>query len=211
MKTVIVNPERCMGCHQCELACLVEHSQSQNLVQALSESPRPHGFIMATPGISMNSAFPSKCRHCDPAPCMAVCPTSAIGRDADMGMVLINGNKCISCGMCAMVCPFDVITFHPSFAARKGSPVAVKCDHCINRQKDGREPACVEICKSGALEFGDINDLVKKARTRVGRSVSTASAQVMPEEEALPANVVAWRQLGHNIELINQRKQKGGN
>ncbi|MFC1925333.1 4Fe-4S dicluster domain-containing protein [Chloroflexota bacterium] len=198
-----------MGCHQCELACLVEHSQSQNLIQALSEIPKPIGFILATPGISLNSAFPSKCRHCDPAPCMAVCPTSAISRSTDMGMVLIKGIKCISCGMCAMVCPFDVITFHRSLATGKDSPVAVKCDNCIDRQKEGQVPACVETCKVGALEFGDINELVKKARTKVGRSVSAASAQVAPEEEALPANVVAWRQIGRNLDQVGRKKEKG--
>ena len=206
MKTVIVNPERCMGCHQCEIACLVAHSQSKDLIQALAESPRPSGFILATPGISLNSAFPSKCRHCDPAPCMSVCPTSAISRNADMGMVIINGSKCISCGMCAMVCPFDVISFHRTLAAGKDSPVAVKCDNCIDRQKEGKIPACVETCKCGALEFGDINDIIKKARTRVGRSVSAATAQVPSEEESLPANVVAWRQIGRDLDKLNRIK-----
>lgn len=205
MKTVVVNPERCVGCHQCELACLVEHSQSKNLYQALSESPKPRRFIVATPGISLNSSFPSKCRHCDPAPCMAVCPTSAIGRNPDLGVVLIDGQKCIACGMCAMVCPFDVITYHRSVAARKENPVAIKCDHCIDRQKAGRIPACVETCKVGALEFGDINELVKKARTRVGQSVSAATAQVPPEEEAVPIHVAAWRQFGRNLHQINRR------
>ncbi len=210
MKTVIVNPERCMGCHQCELACLVEHSQSKDLIQALAESPQPSSYILATPGISLNSAFPSKCRHCDPAPCMAVCPTSAISRNSDMGMVIINGRKCISCGMCAMVCPFDVITFHRSLAAGKASPVAIKCDNCIDRQKEGRIPACVEICKVGALEFGDINELIREARTRGGQSISAAGSQITLVEEALPSHIVSWKQIGRDLDNIN-RKNKGGN
>ena len=205
MQTVFVNPERCIGCHQCEIACLVEHSQTKTLLGALSESPAPRRFIVATPGLRMNSSFPSKCRHCNPAPCQAVCPTAAISRDADTDIVLIDGNRCIVCGMCAMVCPFDVITYHPSAKVRPQRVVAIKCDNCIERQRDGKIPACVEACKAGALQFGDINDLAKRSRTRLGRSVSLAVGQIRPEEARLPANVEAWRDWGESIGRMNER------
>jgi len=206
MKTVFVNPERCVGCHQCELACLVEHSQSKNIFGALSESPPPRRFIIATPGLRLNSSFPSKCRHCNPAPCQAVCPTAAISRDGDTDIVLIDGNKCIVCGMCAMVCPFDVITYFPSARVKSGRAVAIKCDNCIDRQRRGKIPACVETCKVGALQFGDINELTKKARTRLGQSVSVAAGQIRPEEAKTPANIQAWRGWGESVGRINDRK-----
>jgi len=206
MKTVFVNPERCVGCHQCELACLVEHSQSKNIYGALSEKPTPRRYIMATPGLRINSSFPSKCRHCNPAPCQAVCPTAAIFRDGDTDIVLIDGNKCIVCAMCAMVCPFDVITYFPSAKVRSGRAVAIKCDNCIDRQRKGKIPACVETCKVGALQFGDINELTKKARTRLGQSVSVAVGQIRPEEAKTPANIQAWRGWGESVGRINDRK-----
>ncbi len=205
MKTVFVNPERCIGCHQCEIACLVEHSQSKTLLGALSESPTPRRFIVATPGLHRNSSFPSKCRHCSPAPCQAVCPTAAISRDAGTDIVLIDGQRCIVCGMCAMVCPFDVITYHPSARVRPQRTVAIKCDNCIERQRLGKAPACVETCKVGALQFGDINELAKKSRTRLGRSVSVAAGQISPEEARLPANVEAWRGWGESLGQVNER------
>ena len=202
MKTVFVNPERCVGCHQCELACLVEHSHSKNLIGALAESPRPHRFIIATPGLRLNSSFPSKCRHCSPAPCQAACPTAAIYRDSETDIVLIDGNKC----MCAMVCPFDVITYYPSVKMKTDRIVAIKCDNCIDRQRQGRIPACVEICKVNALEFGDINELSRKARTSLGRSVSVAAATIKSEEERIPPYYQAWSEWGENAGAINERE-----
>ena len=121
MKTVFVHPERCIGCKQCESACAVAHSQTKNLFLAVFESPPPKPRIHAEPGLTMNTAFPNKCRHCNPAPCMSVCPTSAIHRADDFPeIILVDEHKCIACGMCAMVCPFDVITFFASAAAQAG-------------------------------------------------------------------------------------------
>jgi len=194
MKTVFVNPERCIGCKQCEIACAVEHSQTRNLYQAVSESPRPRPRIHVAPGLYLSSSFPNKCRHCDPAPCLAVCPTGAISRSGDI--VLIDGNRCITCAMCAMVCPFDVIRYYQSAVVLRGRTVALKCDHCIERQQAGRGPACVETCKVGALQFGEINDLIKAASSRLARAVSVAVGEIQPEMSRLPANVEAWRALG---------------
>src|SRR5574342_760097 len=160
MKTVFVHPERCIGCKQCEVACAVAHSQTKNLFLSVFESPAPKPRIHAEPGLTMNTAFPNKCRHCSPAPCLGVCPTAAIHRAADYpDILLIEARKCIACGMCAMVCPFDVISYYPSMAAPEKAIVALKCDHCIERQRMGAVPACVEACKVYALEFGDINEL----------------------------------------------------
>jgi anaerobic carbon-monoxide dehydrogenase iron sulfur subunit len=205
VKTVFINPERCVGCRQCELACLVEHSQSKDLVGALYEKPVPRRFILATPGLHQNTSFPSKCRHCNPAPCQQSCPTGAITRNNEMDIVLIDGNKCITCGMCAMVCPFDVITYFPSAKVKSGKTVAVKCDNCIERQKKGRQPACVETCKVGALQFGDVNELAKKARSRLGRSISVISEQIKPEESQVPPYIKAWRDWGTDIARVNTK------
>ena len=158
MKTVFVNPERCLGCGQCQIACAVEHSQSKDLVQAISESPRPRPRIWVASGYALNTSFPNKCRHCNPAPCMSACPTGAISRENDCDVVLIDNCRCITCAMCAIVCPFDVIRYHPMTSAPLSRTSALKCDNCLERQHRGDLPACVEACKCNALQFGDIND-----------------------------------------------------
>ncbi len=50
MKTVFVNPERCIGCKQCQIACAVEHSQSKDLYQAVFEPVPPQPRILVAPG-----------------------------------------------------------------------------------------------------------------------------------------------------------------
>jgi carbon-monoxide dehydrogenase iron sulfur subunit len=94
MKTVFIHPERCIGCKQCEVACTVAHSQTRNLFLATFESPSPKPRIHAEPGLDLNTSFPNKCRHCNPAPCQGVCPTGAILRPADFPeIVRIEGRK----------------------------------------------------------------------------------------------------------------------
>ena len=205
MKTVFVNPERCIGCKQCQIACAVAHSRSKNLYHAVFESVTPRPRILVAPGLYLNTSFPNKCRHCDPAPCMTVCPTGAISRDVDQGVVLVDDRKCITCAMCATVCPFDVLTFYPLPAVGINKPVAVKCDQCIDRQAEGEIPACVEACKVDALMFGELNELVKDARTRLAREVSVAVGEIKPEAARLSDQVAAWREWGESVDKINQR------
>ncbi len=200
MKTVFVNPERCVGCKQCQIACAVEHSQSKNLYQAVFEQPLPRPRVLVAPGLYLDSSFPNKCRHCDPAPCMTICPTGAISRDVDLGIVLVDEGKCIACAMCAMVCPFDVLTFYTTGTKLS----AIKCDHCIERQRVGEIPACVEACKTGALVFGDINELVKFARTKLAQSVSVATIEMDTETARAPAHVQAWRSMGEAVSTVGR-------
>jgi len=210
MKTVFVNPERCIGCKQCQIACAVEHSESKTLFGAIAAERKPRPRVLVAPGISMDTSYPNKCRHCDPAPCMTVCPTGAISREKDLDIVVVDPDKCITCAMCAMVCPFDVITFYPSYEAILDKAVAIKCDHCVDRQRRGEIPACVEACKVGALVFGDINELVKTARTELAKRVSVGIRGTIEEIEAetvrLPANVEAWRELGRAITQIGREE-----
>lgn len=115
-----------------------------------------------------------------------------------MGIVLVDEQKCIACAMCAMVCPFDVITFYTMWTKL----AAIKCDHCIERQSRGEIPACVEACKTGALVFGDINELVKSARTKLAQSLSVAVIEMDSETARIPAHVEAWRSMGEAVSTI---------
>ncbi|HLO35840.1 MAG TPA: 4Fe-4S dicluster domain-containing protein [Candidatus Deferrimicrobium sp.] len=196
MFTVFVNPERCIGCLQCELACAVEHSRSGDAPTAVLEEPVPRKRVHVQAGAHWGTSFPNKCRHCDPAPCQQVCPTDAIHRDAAHDVVLIDAVKCIGCAMCAMVCPFDVLTYHPLVDGTAAAhPVAVKCDGCIDRLRAGRVPACVDACKVGALQFGDLNELVAAGRERQAATVLAASAATATAP-AVPETIAAWRSLG---------------
>ncbi len=196
MKAVFINPERCIGCRQCEFACAVEHSQSRDPVLALYEDPLPHPRIHVEPGPWFNTSFPNKCRHCNPAPCQQVCPTAAISRDGDQNLVLVDTGKCIACAMCAMVCPFDVLTYYAQGNGAPARVAATKCDGCVDRARRGEDPACVEVCKAGALVFGELNDLVKAGRLRETSAVLAASTSTEPTAPLVPDTVAGWRAWG---------------
>jgi carbon-monoxide dehydrogenase iron sulfur subunit len=196
MQTVFVNPERCIGCLQCELACAVEHSSGRDAATAFLESPVPRKRVHVEPGPMATLAFPNRCRHCDPAPCLQVCPSGAITREDELDLVLVEPRRCIGCAMCAVVCPFDVITFHP-LAGGPGPEVAVavKCDGCVDRVRRGDEPACSEICKVDALVFGDLNELVSAGSLReAGAVLAAAGAGATPSPDGDP--LAGWRAWG---------------
>ena len=200
MKVVFVNPERCIGCRQCEFACAVEHSASKSETAAWLEEPTPRTRIHVEPGQVAGTSFPSRCRHCDPAPCQQVCPTSAITRDDEHDVVLVDAQTCINCAMCAMVCPFDALTFHPMPAGADVRTVAVKCDGCIDRIRRGETPACAEVCKVDAIVYGELNDLVAQGRLHESGVVLAAVSAAAASEEAVgPGPVASWRAWGVDV------------
>jgi carbon-monoxide dehydrogenase iron sulfur subunit len=200
MNTVVVHPHRCVGCLQCMAACAQAHSRSKTLYEAVFEEPRPSSRIHVGPGPG-TFAFPNKCRHCDPAPCLGACMPAAIHRDADTGVVLVNASRCINCGMCSMACPFGVIRYRPDLTAPARKAVAVKCDNCIGRQREGQVPACVETCLVGALRFGDPNELLKQESRRLAWQVTVGLREGAPEVAEAEA-VRLWRALGDAAEAV---------
>jgi len=186
-KQVIVHPERCVGCMQCMAACATAHSRSLNLLTAVQESPQPKSRLHIGVG-AFNQGFPNRCRHCDPAPCQSACLAGAIYRQESRGSVMINPDRCINCASCAMACPYGVIRFHEDILAPAGRAIAVKCDNCSARVAQGQIPACVEICKSGALTYEEMAAAMKRKTDAVARSVAAVDPQ-----PALPAGVALHR------------------
>jgi len=193
MKTVIVRPERCVGCWQCRLACAVEHSQTKDLAAALGEEVRPRPRLRIYPG-RQHLAFPNKCRHCEPAPCQAVCIAGAIHR-TPRGTVDIDPGKCINCAMCAMACPFGVLTYASLYKAPDHRAVALKCDQCPEREAQGRVPACVEACKVGALTYGEWQETQEDKGRVLAQAVFASLQSPRETEPSLPDNLRVWRLL----------------
>lgn len=171
MKQVLVHPERCVGCMQCMAACATAHSKTKSLFTAVLETPLPRPRIHVGAGWRAEG-FPNRCRHCNPAPCMIACLPGAIFRDKESETVLIDPDRCINCASCAMACPFGVIRYHEDCGAPPEKIVAVKCDNCMERQSIGMIPACVEMCKTGALTFEEPDRALKRKTDEISRSVS---------------------------------------
>ena len=155
-KTIMVTIEKCLACKSCEVACALAHSKSKVLEEAITEQPKPQRRV--TVEAVEEFGVPMQCRHCEDAPCMAVCPTGAIHRPQADGPVLIEQDRCIGCKFCLMACPFGVID------VSNDGKAMLKCDLCIERTKVGRQPACVEACPTKALKLVDEKDLAAGKR-----------------------------------------------
>ena len=168
MKDVIIRPERCMGCHSCEVACAVAHSKSKNLFSALGEDPAPKKRICVEYLPGLEASMPITCRHCEDAPCVSVCPTKALSRDTLTSTVSHNPERCVDCWTCSTVCTRFSSLYQLILAAgcwtssmacnygvigrRTEEGNVIKCDLC-----EGREvPACVEACPTHALVFSEV-------------------------------------------------------
>ncbi len=187
MKQVVVHPEKCVGCMQCMLACATAHSKSFSLFAATQETPRPKPRIHVGAGL-FNEGFPNRCRHCDPAPCQAACLAGAIYRRASTATVMVNPDRCINCASCAMACPFGVIRFHEDPLGPIGHAIAIKCDNCSARTTQGQIPACVEICKAGALTYEEMDVAMARKNRDVARSMSSDA-----DRPSVPAGVALNR------------------
>ena len=158
-KTIVTDIEKCVACKGCEIACALEHSASKRLEEAVRESPAPQSRV----AVLANDRYsvPLQCRHCEDAPCIFVCPTLAMHRQAVGSPVLIDRDKCIGCRACLVACPFGAIDM-----ARDGRAV-VKCDLCLERSLRGEQPACVESCPTGAMRLCETEDLNLERRRQV--------------------------------------------
>jgi carbon-monoxide dehydrogenase iron sulfur subunit len=172
-RSIKVTIERCIGCHSCEFACAVAHSTSKDMNTIIQEGEKP-GYRIHIESFGIK-AVPINCRHCEEAPCILVCPTGAVHRDGPEEPVIVDPERCIGCRMCVQACPFGVMTMTPDGKS------ALKCNLCIRRVSAGLEPACVEACPTGALEFVDEEDANRSKRVKIAQQM-VAAQQVASEE-----------------------------
>ncbi|MBF0274414.1 MAG: 4Fe-4S dicluster domain-containing protein [Nitrospinae bacterium] len=144
MKRVYPVEDNCMGCKLCEVACVVEHSESHDILRAYKEEVTPvsRTRVEEKGGVSLSL----NCRHCEEPSCVFACISGAMTKNDD-GIVLVNEEKCIGCWMCLMSCQYGMIE------RKMINKTASKCDLCPDREK----PACVEACPNRALVFEERN------------------------------------------------------
>jgi Fe-S-cluster-containing dehydrogenase component len=92
-----------------------------------------------------------RCNHCDDPPCVYCCPTGASHIEDFGRQVQIDSKLCIGCKACLAACPYDARYIHPD-------GYADKCTFCVHRVKEGLDPACVSVCPTHCMHFGDLDD-----------------------------------------------------
>ena len=150
-KVIVVDIEKCVGCKSCELACATAFSESKNILQVVFEQPLPEAHLGV--GTRADYPFPNLCRHCQDAPCIEACPTHALSRSAVGEPVLCSETKCVGAAHCISACPYGALRLD-----REGK-VVLKCDFCLERVEEGKEPACVVGCPTDALRFVPVEEL----------------------------------------------------
>ena len=112
---------------------------------------------------------------------MKVCPTKAHYKRAEDGLVVIDRDKCIGCGMCAQACPYGAPQLDEK--ARK----MMKCDGCLDRLEKGGAPICVEACPQRAISFGEISELRRTFGTLAVTPPLPDPAQTRPALVIVPS------------------------
>ncbi len=166
-RTIIFDHDKCIGCYACVIACKLQHNDPPHPPRPPEAEPKginritiyQHGPLIRDDRV-IQFFQPLACLHCAGAPCIEACPSVAIYRDPDTGVVLVDQEKCSGCKSCLSACPYDV----PQFDEREKM---VKCDMCIDRLKAGQRTACEATCVARAIVVGRTEDILNPAKKTV--------------------------------------------
>jgi molybdopterin-containing oxidoreductase family iron-sulfur binding subunit len=169
---MLIDLNKCIGCAACVMACKVEQGTPHQTYWCNLYYKEVGKYPFAK-----RRHIPMACMHCADAPCVMNCPTKASYHDEN-GLVLIDANKCVGCKVCINACPYGAR--HYNFSNPVGNPywgksqeatpfdlakadrhlqgTVGKCTFCVNRLKEGKQPACVQACVVACRIFGDLDD-----------------------------------------------------
>jgi molybdopterin-containing oxidoreductase family iron-sulfur binding subunit len=177
------NISKCKGFRRCIEACINENNLDRN-----ADTQYIRIFEMEDGTVDLEHAdatfqhevpqeghfyFGTQCFQCADPPCVKVCPVGATWQEPD-GITVIDYDWCIGCRYCMAACPYWARRFNwgaPEVPAEEVNPnqhylgnrarkkgCVEKCTFCIHRSRQGRLPACVEACPTGARVFGNLLD-----------------------------------------------------
>lgn len=154
--------KRCIGCHSCEVACKSNKNLpvGPRLCQIVTVGPKfvgplPRTFFTFMP-----------CFHCENPWCVAACPTGAMQKRPEDGIVFVDENLCVGCKTCMSACPWGA----PQWNQETGK--VVKCDYCKDRVDAGLKPACVAVCTTHCLYFDTPEEVPPVRRERYAKAMA---------------------------------------
>ncbi|MFQ5612732.1 MAG: 4Fe-4S dicluster domain-containing protein [Anaerolineae bacterium] len=225
---MLLDISKCTACRGCQAACkewndlnAVSTYQQGTYQNPPALNPTTYTLIEFIEHEDKNGQFAwtffnKRCLHCTQAACVDVCPTEALKHDA-MGFVSLEQDLCNGCGYCAEACPFGV----PKLDVKNvltGEAKATKCNFCQDRMHNDLVPACAKACPTGAIAFGEREELVATGRQRVSQLKTEGYAEArlygetelgglgqmyvlpqqasffgLPEDPQVPAVATAWQ------------------
>ena len=187
------NLSRCNGSRKCIQACIDENNQDRSTnIQYIRMFQMDKGHFNLEHGTANYDHdtmpdgkffFGTQCHQCENPPCVKVCPVGATWKEND-GIVVIDYDWCVGCRYCQAACPYFARRFNwqePVVPPEELNPeqhylgnrmrskgVMEKCTFCVQRSRQGENPACVEACPTGARVFGNLLDPHSEIRNILG-------------------------------------------
>lgn len=180
---------RCTGCKTCVFACKDKNNCDLGISYrkvyeiTYGETNRDENNCFTTTCVSYPLSM--SCNHCSNPACVKACPTGAMHKDSDTGLVSVDETRCIGCGYCHMACPYNA----PKVDSNKG--VSAKCNGCADKVAAGEKPSCVMSCPARALDFGTVEEMSKKGTQAAiaplpEPSYTNPNLYINPSRDALP-------------------------
>lgn len=188
-KGVLYDSTKCIGCRACQVACKQWNempAETTTNTGSYENPPKTSAYTLTK--IRFNElehdgkfhwVFTKiQCMHCEHPACAEACLVGAFQKTPE-GAVVYDDNKCIGCRYCMVACPFGI----PCYQWDDPTPWVRKCNFCADRQAVGLKPACVTTCPTGALKFGERDDLIAEAHQRIAANRDKYVDHVYGEHE----------------------------
>lgn len=177
---MLIRTNRCVGCQTCIVGCHVLHECPEDAYLGYLETVGcDSNYLVQGVFPDVRVTFrPHLCNHCEKPACVANCPTGAMRKREDDGIVEADPGVCIGCGTCVQACPYGAPVLDPAHG------VVLKCDACRPRVERGEKPLCVCSCPGEARLFGDVSD----PDSEVSRAIAeTVAEPLLAEEGTVPS------------------------
>jgi len=177
-----LNISKCRGYRDCVHACVKENNLSRDIQYirvleldqgSLDLEGADHYYERDEVPAADKYYLPMQCMQCDNPPCVKACPIEATWMEPD-GVVVVDYDWCFGCRYCMTACPYSARHFnwgqpdlpaeeinpHTHYLGNRPRPTGVveKCHFCLQRTREGNQPACMEACPTGARIFGNLLD-----------------------------------------------------
>jgi formate dehydrogenase iron-sulfur subunit len=173
MKAILFDSNWCAGCGACEEACAEQNGLP------VDAAPGLHADRFTTVEDHDDYYLRRMCMHCVEPSCASACPVGALHK-TEAGPVVYEYEKCMGCRYCMVACPFSV----PRYEWSSLTPRVRKCQMCPDRIAAGKPTACAEICPAEATMFGDREEMIALAQSRIDDDPDAYSPHIYGLEEA---------------------------
>lgn len=179
-----VNSSICTGCKTCQVSCQDKNDLTVDLLWRRVYDYGGGSWKETSPGLyepdGVFRYFMSVgCNHCENPACVEACPTGAMTKDPETGIVTTDHEVCIGCESCAKACPYDAPVLD------EANNYMTKCDMCASQVINGGKPECVLACAQRALDWGEIDEMRSKYS-----DAAPADVAPLPEPATAPGLLI---------------------